>query len=140
MSSSHDFYAGSRVGEDTGAERIPGEPAPAEENKLRAEIGSYLLGLALAIILTVAAFWAEGSRLIYGPGIVMAIAALAVAQIGVHLVFFLHLTTDPDNVNNTLALAFGILIVGLVIFGSVWVMNHLNHNMLPMQELMRMQP
>ena len=139
MSTTHDFYAGSRVGEDTGAEHRPLEPPSTEQHKLRTEIVSYLLGLALAILLTVAAFWAEGSRAIYGPGIVMAIAALAIAQMGVHLVFFLHLTTDPDNVNNTLALAFGVLIAGLVIFGSVWVMNHLNHNMIPMQELMRMQ-
>ena len=140
MSSTHDFYAGSRVGEDVDQSRIPGEPAPTAQDELRAEIRGYLLGLALAIILTVASFWVVGTHVIYGPGIVMAIAALAVAQMGIHLVFFLHLTTDPDNMNTALALAFGVLIVGLVVFGSVWVMHHLNQNMLPMQELIRMQP
>jgi cytochrome o ubiquinol oxidase operon protein cyoD len=50
---------------------------------------------------------------------------------GVHLAFFLHLTTGPDNTNNVLALAFGILIVGLVVFGSVWIMFNLNANMMP---------
>ena len=45
------------------------------------------------------------------------------------LVFFLHITTGPDNTNNALALAFGALIVGLVIAGSVWIMFHLNANM-----------
>ena len=49
-----------------------------------------------------------------------------------HLVFFLHLTTAPDNTNNVLALAFGVLIVVLVIGGSFWIMEHLNHNMMPM--------
>jgi cytochrome o ubiquinol oxidase operon protein cyoD len=58
---------------------------------------------------------------------------------GIHLVFFLHITTAPDNTNNVLALAFGILIVCLVIFGSLWIMNHLNHNMMPMGNLMQMQ-
>ena len=47
---------------------------------------------------------------------------LAIAQMGVHLVFFLHITTGPDNVNNVLALAFGVLIVLLLIVGSLWIM------------------
>ena len=58
---------------------------------------------------------------------------------GVHLVFFLHITTAPDNTNNILALAFGVLIVALVVGGSVWIMGHLNQNMLPTDQLMRMQ-
>jgi cytochrome o ubiquinol oxidase subunit IV len=65
---------------------------------------------------------------------------LAVAQIGVHLVFFLHLTTAPDNTNNVLALAFGVLIVALIIGGSVWIMNNLNDRMMPtMNHIMQMQ-
>ena len=60
----------------------------------------------------------------------MALAALAVAQMGVHLAFFLHITTGPDNLNNALALAFGTLIVGLVIAGTLWIMYHLNSNLM----------
>jgi cytochrome o ubiquinol oxidase operon protein cyoD len=127
--------AGSVVGED----RLPGEPTEVGPGALRDEIRSYLIGLALSIALTIAAFWALGTHLIYGPGIMMAIVVLAVAQMGIHLVFFLHLTTAPDNLNNALALAFGVLIVGLVVFGSVWVMNHLNQNMMPMLQLMQLQ-
>lgn len=55
---------------------------------------------------------------------------LALAQIGVHLVFFLHLGTGADNTNNILALAFGVLIVFLVIAGSIWIIAHLNANMM----------
>jgi len=99
----------------------------------------YLLGLALAVGLTVASFWLAGSGLVWGPGIPAALLALAVAQIGVHLVFFLHITSGPENTNNTLALAFGVLIVFLVVVGSVWIMAHLNHNMMPMDQLMKMQ-
>ena len=64
---------------------------------------------------------------------------LAIAQMGVHLVFFLHITTGPDNTNNVLALAFGVLIVLLLIVGSLWIMAHLNHNMMPMDQIMQMQ-
>jgi cytochrome o ubiquinol oxidase operon protein cyoD len=64
---------------------------------------------------------------------------LAIAQMGVHLVFFLHITTGSDNTNNVLALAFGLLIVFLVVGGSLWIMDHLNHNMMPMDQIMQMQ-
>jgi cytochrome o ubiquinol oxidase subunit IV len=104
-----------------------------------AHLQTYILGLSLAIVLTIASFWVAKTHLIYDPGIPMALATLAVAQMGIHLVFFLHMTTAPDNTNNILALAFGLLIVGLVIFGSVWIMAHLNHNLMPMQQLMQMQ-
>ena len=58
---------------------------------------------------------------------------------GVHLVFFLHITTGPDNTNNVLALAFGVLIVVLVMGGSLWIMANLNQNMMPMDHIMQMQ-
>jgi cytochrome o ubiquinol oxidase operon protein cyoD len=69
----------------------------------------------------------------------VALVVLAIAQMGVHLVFFLHITTGPDNTNNVLALAFGVLIVLLVMVGSLWIMANLNHNMMPMDQIMQMQ-
>jgi cytochrome o ubiquinol oxidase operon protein cyoD len=104
-----------------------------------AHLQTYVIGLGFAVVLTIASFWIAKTHLIYDPGIPMALATLAVAQMGIHLVFFLHLTTAPDNTNNILALAFGLLIVGLVIFGSVWIMAHLSHNLMPMQQMMQMQ-
>jgi len=98
------------------------------------------LGLGFSVVLTVAAFVLAGTHLIYGPAIPVALIVLAVAQMGVHLVFFLHVTTGPDNTNNVLALAFGILVVFLIVVGSIWIMFHLQHNMMPMDQLMRMQP
>jgi cytochrome o ubiquinol oxidase subunit IV len=50
-------------------------------------------------------------------------------------VFFLHITTGPDNTNNVLALAFGVLIVVLVVSGSLWIMWDLDHNMMPVQPM-----
>jgi cytochrome o ubiquinol oxidase operon protein cyoD len=64
---------------------------------------------------------------------------LAIAQMGVHLVFFLHITSGPDNTNNVLALAFGVLIVFLVMIGTIWIMGHMNANMGPSPETMNLQ-
>jgi cytochrome o ubiquinol oxidase operon protein cyoD len=134
MSSHDEFDAGSYVG----ADRPPG--AAGSERTLGQEVRGYVLGLALAVGLTAASFWvARGTPLLYGPGLAMLLLVLAVAQMGIHLIFFLHITTAPDNQNNVLALAFGVLIVCLIVFGSLWVMGHLNHNMVPMAELMQMQ-
>jgi cytochrome o ubiquinol oxidase operon protein cyoD len=98
------------------------------------------LGLGFSVILTIAAFVLASTHLIYGPAIPVALIVLAIAQMGVHLVFFLHITTGPDNTNNVLALAFGILVVFLIVAGSIWIMSHLNHNMMPMDQLVQMQP
>ena len=107
----------------------------AERESVSEGVQTYLIGLALSALLTVAAFYFAQSQWIWGPSIPVALSVLAVAQIGVHLVFFLHLTTAPDNVNNTLALAFGTLIVALVIGGTLWIMYHMNMNMPPMERM-----
>ena len=73
------------------------------------------------------------------PSIPIALSVLALAQMGVHLVFFLHITSGADSVNNVMALAFGLLIVALLVFGSLWIMTHLNHNVMPMEKMMQMQ-
>jgi cytochrome o ubiquinol oxidase subunit IV len=112
----------------------------AADSGVWGEIQGYLIGLALAVLLTAASFYVVYTHLIWGPAIPIALVVLAVAQIGVHLVFFLHITTDPDNTNNVLALAFGVLIVALIIGGSLWIMDHLNQRMmLPMDQTMQMQ-
>ncbi len=100
----------------------------------------YLVGLALAALLTVGSFLLPGANLVWPPSIPVALIVLAIAQMGVHLVFFLHITTGPDNTNNVMALAFGVLIVFLVIGGSLWIMSSMNHNMAPMSGHMQMGP
>lgn len=115
--------------------------APGDEPEESAGhwVMNYLVGLGLALILTIASFWAAATHLIWGPAVPVALIVLAIAQMGVHLVFFLHITTGPDNTNNVLALAFGVLVVFLIIGGSVWIMDHLAANMAPMNQLMDMQ-
>jgi cytochrome o ubiquinol oxidase operon protein cyoD len=113
--------------------------APGISERGRATWQSYLVGLFYATILTVASFWASSTDFIYGPGIPVLLAVLAIAQMGVHLVFFLHISSAPDQTNNFLALAFGIFVVGLIVFGSMIIMANLNHAMMPMDRLMQMQ-
>ncbi len=106
-----------------------GDTVPGEGQDGAASLRGYTLGLALALLLTGASFWVSSTCLVWPPSVPVAIVVLAVAQMGVHLVFFLHVTTGPDNTNNVLALAFGVLVVLLVIVGSIWIMDHLSHSM-----------
>ena len=98
-----------------------------------------MLGLGLAIVLTLASFGAAVSHVVWAPGLAVLLAVLAIAQMGVHLVFFLHVSSSPDSANTILALAFGIFVVGLVVFGSIIIMANLNAHMLPMDDLIHMQ-
>ena len=115
----------------------PGDEQGADE--VGRSLRGYLIGFVLAAGLTVVSFYITRSTLVWTPSIPIALSVLAVAQMGVHLVFFLHMTSGPDNINNLMALAFGLLIVLLLVFGSLWIMSHLNHQMMPMEQLMRMQ-
>ena len=108
-------------------DRTPG----VEENEPAAGYLSYTIGLALAVVATLASFFVVQTSLLWAPGVPVGLIVLALAQIGVHLVFFLHLGSGRDSTNNILALAFGVLIVLLIIAGSVWIVANLNGNMMP---------
>jgi cytochrome o ubiquinol oxidase operon protein cyoD len=112
--------------------RSPSKPRSRQSNPWPA-------GLAFALLLTGASFMVAKSHLLWPPGLPVGLVVLAIAQMGVHLVFFLQIGTGPDNANNVIALAFGVLIVTLVISGSLWIMANLNANMLPASYLMEMQ-
>ncbi|WP_425230675.1 cytochrome o ubiquinol oxidase subunit IV [Sphingomonas sp.] len=122
-----------------GGDRAPGE-ATAEGPDIAGAVRGYLIGFALATLATIASFAvAAGYGWVWPPGIPIALIALAVGQMGVHLVFFLHITTGPDNTNNVLALAFGTLIAGLVLIGSLWIMAHVDHHAMSPAAMARMQ-
>ena len=125
---------------DARYDRAPGDISISAEAEMRTlpNVGIYTVGLALAVILTATSFWVANTSLLWAPGIALGLVVLAIAQMGVHLVFFLHITTGPDNTNNELALAFGVLIVFLVVVGSLWIMTNLNDNMMPPPELMNL--
>jgi cytochrome o ubiquinol oxidase operon protein cyoD len=121
------------------SEAVDVAPGDEAEGGIGQRVLGYVVGLGLAILLTVTSFFIAGTDLVWQPSIPVALVVLAIAQMGVHLVFFLHITTGRDNTNNVMALAFGVLIVILVIGGSLWIMANLNHNMMPMDRIMQMQ-
>jgi cytochrome o ubiquinol oxidase subunit IV len=120
-----------------------GDTAPGDErldgSGVAQGLVGYLVGLVLAGGLTAGSFYFAAGHFLWGPGMPAALVALAVAQMGVHLVFFLHITTGPESTNNVLALAFGVLIVFLLLAGTMFIMTSLTHNMPPMDQIMSMQ-
>jgi cytochrome o ubiquinol oxidase subunit IV len=114
-----------------GHDHAPGDE-PVSGHEIAEGLLVYIVGLFLAALITAVAFFLVGTELVWRPSIPVALLVLAVAQMGVHLVFFLHITTGPDNSNNVLALAFGVLIVALIMVGSLWIMANMNQNMTPM--------
>ena len=125
---------------DTRFDRAPGDRPTLTDREAGTPAGVlvYSVGLVLAVLLTATSFWVANTSLLWAPGIPLGLVVLAIAQMGIHLVFFLHITTGPDNTNNVLALAFGILIVLLVVAGSLLIMANLNENMMPSSELMNL--
>lgn len=117
------------------ADVAPGAP----HDTLMSEVTAYVVGLGLALLLTGISFWVASTGVLWGPGVATGLVVLAIAQMGIHLVFFLHITSGPDNANNVLALAFGVLIVLLVMIGTIWIMTHMNTNMAMDPALMNLQ-
>ena len=126
----------------THEDRHHADTAPGDEHgqeDIGKGIRGYLIGLVLALLLTAASFGVLRTHYVWAPAIPIALIVFAIAQMGVHLVFFLHLNTGPDSTNTVLALAFGLLITFLIIAGSLFIMVNLDRNMLPMDQVMQMQ-
>jgi cytochrome o ubiquinol oxidase operon protein cyoD len=103
---------------------------------------SYMTGFALSIILTAIPFWLVMAGVFESPvvtaGLVMALAAV---QIVVHMIYFLHMNTKSEGGWTMMALIFTMVLVVIALSGSLWVMHHLNTNMMPMSpEMMKNMP
>ncbi len=92
----------------------------------------YMTGFILSVILTVIPFWiVMGDVFANATTTSMVILALAAVQIVVHMIYFLHMNFKSEGGWNMLALLFTIMIVVITLAGSLWVMYHLNTNMMP---------
>lgn len=101
----------------------------------------YLIGFVLSVILTAIPFWLVMSGAIDDKqATAIVIMAFAVVQIVVHMVFFLHMNTASEGGWSMLALIFTLILVVIVLTGSLWVMYHLNANMMPGLHDMRQMP
>jgi cytochrome o ubiquinol oxidase operon protein cyoD len=101
----------------------------------------YGTGFALSVVLTAIPFWLVMSGALGDKTLTaLVIAGFAVVQVVVHMIYFLHMNTRSQGGWNFLALVFTLILVGIVLSGSLWVMYHLNHNMMPMPHSMNELP
>lgn len=99
---------------------------------IHVSLKGYLTGFAAAAILTIIPFWLvmSGAFSKTGPADAF-ILLLAAIQIVVHMVYFLHLNARSEGGWNMLALIFTVVLVVITLSGSIWIMYHLNQNMMP---------
>ena len=129
--------------------------APMHEDALEAHHGhshgheaghgtfsGYMTGFVLSVILTAIPFWLVMSGVIANPVITaVAVMGLGTIQIFVHMIFFLHMNTKSEGGWTMMALIFTVVLVLITLVGSLWVMHHLNTNMMPMTpEMMKHMP
>ncbi|HEX7731522.1 MAG TPA: cytochrome o ubiquinol oxidase subunit IV [Rhodanobacter sp.] len=104
-----------------------------DEHASHGSLRSYLTGFALAAILTVIPFWLVMGHVFQSHWLTITLVLLlAVVQILVHVVYFLHLDTRSEGGWNMLSFVFTIVLVVIVLGASIWVMYNENANMMPM--------
>lgn len=100
---------------------------------------SYLIGFGLSVVLTAVPFWLVMTGVIADKQVTaLIVLALAAVQIVVHMIYFLHMNTRSENGWTMLALIFTVILVVIGLTGSLWVMHHLNTNMMPMHDMSQM--
>lgn len=97
---------------------------------------SYLIGFFLSVVLTAIPFWLVMANPLSNQATALVIMAFAVVQIVVHMIFFLHMNRRAEGGWSLMALLFTIVIVGIALSGSLWVMYHMNANMMPTPQVM----
>ena len=97
---------------------------------------AYAGGLLLAVFLTLIPFRAVMGGEVSRDAAVWVIVICAAVQMVVHLVFFLHLNRRPEQHWYRAALAFTVLVIAILVVGTLWIMTHLNHNMMAMPAVM----
>ena len=100
---------------------------------------SYMTGFVLSVILTAIPFWLVMGNVVENKNWTIAIiVAFAVVQIFVHMIYFLHMNTTSDGGWTLMALIFTLIVVVIALAGSLWVMYHLNVNMMPVHDMRNM--
>ena len=105
-----------------------------------ASLREYLTGFVLSAILTAIPFWLVMNGPLSNTTTAVIILAFAIVQIIVHMIFFLHMNPRAEGGWSLTALVFTVIVVAIMLSGSLWVMHHLNANMMPSAETMREMP
>lgn len=104
-----------------------------DENPVHFSLKDYATGFLLSVLLTAIPFWLVMTRAIPDSTVAsLVVLAFAAVQIVVHMMFFLHLNSKSEGGWNLLSVLFTLIILVVVLAGSLWVMYHMNNNMMPM--------
>ena len=107
-----------------------------EESGLHVSFKGYAVGFLLSVVLTAIPFWLVMGKVLPTPGLTAAvILGFAAVQVVVHMVYFLHMNAKVEQGWSLLALVFTVVLVVIMLSGSIWVMHHLNTNMMPVHEM-----
>jgi cytochrome o ubiquinol oxidase operon protein cyoD len=91
----------------------------------------YTIGFVLAVILTVIPFWLVMGNVLDPSMTRYVIMGFAGVQVVVHMIYFLHMNSKSEGGWNMMALILTIVLLGIILAGSIWVMHHMNANMMP---------
>lgn len=127
---SHDLHpTGHPHGQDHHADGAP-----------HGSLRDYVTGFVLSVILTAVPFWLVMARPLEAGATAAIVVAFAVVQVVVHMVYFLHMSPKADDGWTMTSLVFTLIVVLIMLAGSLWVMHHLNTNMMPMPHDMSQLP
>jgi len=116
-----------------------GHSHDAHDGAAHGSLKSYLIGFGLSVILTAVPFWLVMTGAIADKQVTaLVVLVLAAIQIVVHMIYFLHMNTRSENGWTMMALIFTVIMVVIALTGSLWVMHHLNINMMPMHDMSQM--
>jgi cytochrome o ubiquinol oxidase operon protein cyoD len=122
MADHHDHHAG----HDDHGDHVDGE------EDFHVSVKGYATGFILSVILTAIPFWLVMAKVLPSPKVTgFVILGFAAVQMVVHMVYFLHMNTKVEGGWSLLALLFTLALVVIMLAGSVWVMYHMNANMMP---------
>ncbi|MGJ9416529.1 cytochrome o ubiquinol oxidase subunit IV [Massilia sp. CMS3.1] len=102
-----------------------------EEHVVHYSVKDYTIGFLLAVVLTVIPFWLVMGNILDPSMTRFVIMGFAAVQVVVHMIYFLHMNSKSEGGWNMMALILTIVLLGIILAGSVWVMYHMNANMMP---------
>ena len=135
MSAGHDTHGHSHGHDSHGDDHHEDASVP------HSTVKGYTIGFVLSVILTVIPFWLVMGKVFESSSTTaFVILGFAAVQIVVHMIYFLHMNTKVEGGWSMLALIFTLVLVVITLAGSLWVMYHLNHNMMPSLHDMKNMP
>ena len=122
----------------TAAVHVDHDHADYADEEAHGSRKGYWIGFALSVVLTAIPFWLVMTRPLATQAIALVVTASAAVQMVVHMIFFLHMNRRAEGGWSIMALLFTVVIVGIALSGSLWVMYHMNTNMMPAHDMSQM--